>query len=72
MTKDGSTWTNKDILMYVDVIDEGMKTKEVSYDNKATPWKTEFTKLVTKVESGIVVTRNGIGMESVLYHIQHT
>ena len=53
LTKDGSAWTNKDITLYVEPIDAGMRTTEVTFDNKATAWTNVFSKysLIPALES---------------------
>ena len=63
LTKDGSEWTNKDITMYVEPVDDGMRTTKVSYDNGES-WVTTFSKTYTTKTTNTVLTKNGIGMIS--------
>ena len=65
LTKDGSTWTDKDITMYVYPDDAGLKTSEVSFEGGAEgTWTTTFQKTYTGPTTNKIVTRNRIGMVS--------
>lgn len=63
LTKEKDIWTNKDVTLYVDAIDKGMKTTEVSFDNGNT-WTTTFNKTYNVTTTGNVVTKNGLDMKS--------
>ena len=63
LSKDGSTWISHDIQIYVEPIDQGMKTLEVSFDNGLT-WSANFSKKYTDYEEVVIKTRNGLLIES--------
>ena len=63
ISKNGSAWTNKNQMLYVEPIDRGMPTVAVSYDNGQT-WSTEYTRKITSAEHNFIKTKNGIGMLS--------
>ena len=63
--KDGSTWTNKDIRLYVEPVDAGMQTTQVSFLNGQNgSWGTTYNKLYDSVTTNKVVTKNAIDMHS--------
>ena len=65
LTKDGNTWTNKDVTMYVEPIDDGMRTTQVSFENgEPSTWINIFSKGFTSKTTNSVKTKNGIGMIS--------
>ena len=63
VTKNGNAWSNKNIELYIEPKDSGVRTSEVSYDNGET-WESTFHKTFSTNESGIVITKNIIGMKS--------
>ena len=65
MALDGTTWTNKDLNLYVEPVDAGLPTTAVSFNNAASWSSTVYTKSFTNYETSYVVTKNGINMLSV-------
>ena len=64
--KDGSTWTNKDITLYVEPVDAGMPTTQVSFLNGQNgSWTNIYNKVYSSVTSNKIITKNGINMQSV-------
>ena len=65
LTKDGSAWTNKDLTMYVEAVDAGMRTTEVSFEDGANgTWGTTFNKKFETKTHNWVITKNAINMKS--------
>ncbi len=63
LTSNGDTITNKDVTLYIEQQDEGMKTTEASYNNGIS-WQEELYKVFESNTTNIAKTRNKILMES--------